>query len=95
MTVTYPPRDFDGGLGAEFDVRVRIHDVARTDSVTHSVSAGSPRRVSLPLRARTDTPFTTIQTVTTPDTKLYGITRAGGVVTVNVRRRDLEPYATP
>ncbi|MFO7894068.1 MAG: hypothetical protein R6U63_10050 [Longimicrobiales bacterium] len=27
--------------------------------------------------------------------KLYGITSAGGVVIVNVRRRDLEPYATP
>ena len=27
--------------------------------------------------------------------KLYGITDAGGVVVVNVRRRDLEPYATP
>lgn len=27
--------------------------------------------------------------------KLYGITSAGGVVILNVRRRDLEPYATP
>ncbi|MFW6330360.1 MAG: hypothetical protein ACOC3J_01410 [Gemmatimonadota bacterium] len=27
--------------------------------------------------------------------KLYGITSAGGVVIVNVRRRDLEPYAAP
>ena len=66
VAITYPPASFEVGSGAGFDVRISVHDGTGIDSATLVLAGDASQRITLPLPARTDTPFVIVQSVTMP-----------------------------
>ncbi len=69
VNITYPPDEFGVGPGADFDVRISVHDGAGIDSARLILSGHAEQSIDLPLPARTDTPFVIVQNVTMPSTQ--------------------------
>jgi hypothetical protein len=66
VSMVYPPEDFAVGIGAAFDVVLKIDDPTGIDSAKVVLSGGKSQVIPLTLPARTDTPFVLTQNVVMP-----------------------------